>query len=39
MYWRSKMGGKAPVIVPRWAFDGVEALDSKIYFVGGKTEQ
>jgi formylglycine-generating enzyme required for sulfatase activity/N-acetylneuraminic acid mutarotase len=27
---------KAPVIVPRWAFDGVEALDGKIYFVGGK---
>ena len=26
---------KASVIVPRWAFDGVEALDGKIYFAGG----
>ena len=26
---------KAPVIVARWAFDGVEALDGKIYFAGG----
>ena len=23
------------MIVPRWAFDGVEALDGKIYFAGG----
>jgi len=27
---------KAPVSVARWAFDGVEVLDGKIYFVGGK---
>ena len=26
---------KAPVSVPRYAFDGVEVLDNKIYFVGG----
>ena len=27
---------KAPVSVARWAYDGVEVLDGKIYFVGGK---
>jgi N-acetylneuraminic acid mutarotase len=27
---------KAPVSVPRFAFDGVEVLNGKIYFVGGK---
>jgi len=26
---------KAPVSVPRYAYDGVEVLDGKIYFVGG----
>ena len=27
---------KAPVSVARYAFDGVELLDGKIYFIGGK---
>ena len=27
---------KAPVSVARYAYDGVEVLDGKIYFVGGK---
>jgi N-acetylneuraminic acid mutarotase len=26
---------KAPVSVARWAYDGVEILDGKIYFIGG----
>ena len=26
---------KAPVSVARYAYDGVEVLDGKIYFVGG----
>ena len=26
---------KAPVSVPRWAYDGVVELGGKIYFVGG----
>ena len=29
---------KAPVSVARFAYDGVEVLDGKIYFIGGKDD-